>query len=149
MYSGQDGSREVTSAKVDTTGTGNSFAATATVTKNGIKAPTDVTSQQLTLSLPAGTKCTGGVDKASCLVSLTTAGGFGNCVLVSQGTGAAAAATNTGVKNGANANAAAATTGKKNQNKQAKQARAYVSLYSFVLFLLMIITQFVFLFIYE
>jgi len=91
---GTDGSREVTSAKVDATGTGaaSSFTGTATVTTNGIKSPTDVTSQQLTLSLPAGTKCAGGADKASCLVSLTTAGGFGNCVLVSQGAGAAAAA---------------------------------------------------------
>ncbi|KAI0346415.1 hypothetical protein BDW22DRAFT_1388565 [Trametopsis cervina] len=90
---GVDGSREITKALVDPTGTGKNFVA-ATVTKNGIKAPTDVSSQQLTVQLPAGTKCTGGSGKNTCLVSLTTAGGFGNCVAVKSGAAAAPAANN-------------------------------------------------------
>jgi hypothetical protein len=35
--------------------------------------------------MPAGTKCTGGKGKNLCLLSLTTDGGFGNCVVASQG----------------------------------------------------------------
>ena len=72
-----------------------------TITKNGVAAPSTTGSVQVSGTLPAGTTCTGGSDGASCLVSFTTAGGFGNCVLVSQGgaggggaTNAAAAGTN-------------------------------------------------------
>ncbi|TFK49318.1 hypothetical protein OE88DRAFT_410235 [Heliocybe sulcata] len=103
---GQDGSRQVT-AKVDATGAGKSFVA-ATVTKNGDKAPTNVGSQQITVQMPAGTKCTGGTAKDLCVVSLTTAGGFGNCVAVKQG-----AATNAAAKT--------------NKAKAGKQARAWAS----------------------
>jgi len=70
---GQDGSTQVT-ALVDPTGTGNSFVA-ATVTKNGILAPTTVAPADLAITLPAGTTCTGGAAKNLCLVSFTTAGG--------------------------------------------------------------------------
>jgi len=87
---GQDGSTQVT-ALVDPTGTGNSFVA-ATVTKNGILAPTTVAPADLAITLPAGTTCTGGAAKNLCLVSFTTAGGFGNCVVVSQAAAGATAA---------------------------------------------------------
>ena len=49
-------------------------------------------SAQLTVQLPSGTQCTGGANQDLCLVSFVTAGGFGNCIAVSQN--AAAAATN-------------------------------------------------------
>ena len=42
--------------------------------------PTNVGSEQLTIALPAA--CSGGATKNKCLVSLETAGGFGNCVVV-------------------------------------------------------------------
>ncbi|KAL5499026.1 hypothetical protein ACEPAH_1544 [Sanghuangporus vaninii] len=45
--------------------------------------------------LPTGTTCTGGNDGASCPMSFTTGGGFGNCVLVSQGGGTVAFAAST------------------------------------------------------
>ncbi|KAL1948978.1 hypothetical protein VTO73DRAFT_10784 [Trametes versicolor] len=96
---GTDGSRQVT-AKVDGTGVGKTFTA-ATVTKNGDKSPTNVGSQQLTVALPKGMTCTGGATKNKCLVSFTTAGGFGNCAVVQTAATGAKAAT------------AAATTGKK------------------------------------
>ncbi|KZV67809.1 hypothetical protein PENSPDRAFT_556163, partial [Peniophora sp. CONT] len=79
---GRDGSRAVKTALVDTTGTGQSFAGTATVTTNGDGRPKTDGSDTLTLQMPAGTTCTGGADGASCLVSLTSTGGFGNCVYV-------------------------------------------------------------------
>ncbi|KAI0754373.1 hypothetical protein C8Q80DRAFT_1266015 [Daedaleopsis nitida] len=78
---GVDGSLQITTVKVDPTGTGKKFVA-ATMIKNGEKAPTTVKSEQLTVQLPAGTQCTGGATKNKCLVSFTTAGGFGNCVVV-------------------------------------------------------------------
>jgi len=84
---GQDGSQEITSALVDTTATGTSFKGTATITKNGVLAPATTSTVQIQGTLPSGTKCTGGPDGASCLVSFKTAGGFGNCVLISQGSG--------------------------------------------------------------
>jgi hypothetical protein len=88
---GEDGSREIATALVDTTATGKSFPVTANITKNGIKNPTDDTSQEIDVSFPAGTTCTGGASGNECLVSFTTDSGFGNCVLVSQAaTGAAA-----------------------------------------------------------
>ncbi|KAF8191817.1 hypothetical protein BJ912DRAFT_1031473 [Pholiota molesta] len=87
---GKDGSRSFT-AKVDATGTGASFVA-AQVTTNGDAAPTDVGSQPLAVTLPAGTKCTGGANKDSCLVQFVSASGFGNCVVVTQAAAATAAA---------------------------------------------------------
>lgn len=54
--------------------------------------PTSDTTEQLTVQLPAGTKCSGGANKDLCLASFTTTSGFGNCVAVSQGAGAGAAA---------------------------------------------------------
>lgn len=96
---GKDGSTQITAATVDTTGTGKSFTGQVAVTTNGVAAPASVGSVPLTLSLPAGTVCGGGKDGNLCLVSMTTAGKFGNCVVVSTGAasaaGAAAAGTNT------------------------------------------------------
>ncbi|EIW58865.1 uncharacterized protein TRAVEDRAFT_85634, partial [Trametes versicolor FP-101664 SS1] len=79
---GIDGSRQVT-ALVDPTGTGKSFVS-ADVLQNGDKNPNDNGSQQLVVQLPAGSTCAGGASKDKCLVSFTTAGGFGNCVVVQQ-----------------------------------------------------------------
>ncbi|KAI0366962.1 hypothetical protein BV20DRAFT_608802 [Pilatotrama ljubarskyi] len=75
---GVDGSRQVT-ALVDVTGTGKSFVS-ADVLQNGDQNPTSTGTQQLVVQLPAGAACSGGASKNKCLVSFTTAGGFGNCV---------------------------------------------------------------------
>jgi len=120
---GVDGSREIKSSTIDETGTGKSFkAATAnTVTKNGDKAPPKPGSQQLTVNLPTGTKCTGGKNKNLCLMSLTTDGGFGNCVVIQQG-GAAAAAGNS--NNAAGTSGAAASGAKAKNNRRIVGFRA-------------------------
>jgi len=87
----KDGSLQFT-AQVDSAGTGKAFKA-ATITKNGDAAPKKIGQvSQLSVSLPAGTKCTGGASKDLCLVSFKSASGFGNCVVVKQG-GAGAAST--------------------------------------------------------
>jgi hypothetical protein len=78
---GRDGSTQFT-AQVDATGKGTSFK-DATVTKNGEAAPNKVGDVQITVRMPAGTKCTGGADGNLCLVSFKSAGGFGNCMVVS------------------------------------------------------------------
>jgi hypothetical protein len=88
--SGKDGSRSVTMT-VDAAGTGAKFVA-GKVTTNGDAAPATTGTQKITASLPAGTKCTGGASGDLCLASFTTAGGFGNCVVVQQGAGGGAAA---------------------------------------------------------
>jgi len=85
---GADGSRFV-SLKVDATGVGKTFVL-GTVQTNGDANPTNVGSQTIVATLPAGTKCTGGKSKKLCLASFTTTSGFGNCVVVQQGGGAAA-----------------------------------------------------------
>jgi hypothetical protein len=87
---GADGSRSIKTVQVDATGTGKSFVA-AQMVVNGDPNPTSDTTEQLTVQLPAGTKCSGGANKDLCLASFTTTSGFGNCVVVSQGAGAAAA----------------------------------------------------------
>jgi hypothetical protein len=88
--SGKDGSRQVT-MQVDAAGTGAKFVA-GKVTTNGELAPTSKATEKITASLPAGTTCTGGASGDLCLASFTTAGGFGNCVVVQQGAGGGAAA---------------------------------------------------------
>ena len=122
-FSGKDGSRFIKSVKVDPTGTGKNFVA-ATMVTNGVEvrgmskprnlttnyvvqAPTDVTSQQLKVQLPAGTKCTG--TGGRCLVSFTTDGSFGNCVAVQQA-GAATANTAKAAKPKRDARAAVSRT---------------------------------------
>lgn len=113
---GRDGSRQVTMT-VDAAGTGKKFVA-GTVTKNGQAAPASVGSEQITASLPAGTKCTGGQKGNLCLASFKTSAGFGNCVVVQQG-GAAAPATN-----GTTPAATPATSGTKNTTAGNKNAAA-------------------------
>ncbi|KAF8483969.1 hypothetical protein DFH94DRAFT_843466 [Russula ochroleuca] len=54
-----------------------------------INAPTNYPTQQFTVQLPIGTKCTGGTGKDHCLASFTTTSGFGNFIVVSQATEAA------------------------------------------------------------
>jgi len=125
---GKDGSRQV-SAKVDATGTGKSFSGSVSITQNGDLAPTNVGSQQIKGTLPAGTTCSGGTDQNLCLLSFTTASGFGNCVVVQQG-GAASGSTNTGGNaagagastNGTTASGAAAA-GKAVASQKAKKGR--------------------------
>jgi len=100
---GADGATTLKTGAVDTTAQGTTFADGAvTAVTDGVAAPpSQPSTADLTLALPANTKCAGGADGATCLVSLTTGGGFQNCLAVTQSGGAAAAA-------GA-ANAAAAT----------------------------------------
>ncbi|EIW52007.1 uncharacterized protein TRAVEDRAFT_136429 [Trametes versicolor FP-101664 SS1] len=82
---GVDGSRQIATVLVDPTGTGNfAKAQPATMLLNGDLAPTVVGSQPLTVQLPAGVECAGGASANKCLVSFTTAGNFGNCVVVEQ-----------------------------------------------------------------
>ncbi|KAH7330611.1 hypothetical protein B0J17DRAFT_580408 [Rhizoctonia solani] len=78
---GRDGSTQFT-AQVDATGKGTGFKA-ATVTKNGQLAPSGTGNVQITVQMPAGMTCTGGASRNLCLVSFKSAGGFGNCVVVS------------------------------------------------------------------
>ncbi|KAG8795288.1 hypothetical protein FRC12_016302 [Ceratobasidium sp. 428] len=89
----KDGSMQFT-ASMDPTGTGKNFKA-ITITKNGPAAPKNVgETATLTMSVPAGMKCTGGATKDKCLMSFKSESGFGNCVVVKQagaGNGAAAA----------------------------------------------------------
>lgn len=107
---GKDGSRQVT-ATVDPTGAGTSFPGTVGISQNGDLAPTSVGSQQVVASLPAGTTCSGGTAGNLCLVSFTTAGGFGNCVVVQQGGAASGAATPGSAAAGNTASASGATAG--------------------------------------
>jgi len=97
---GVDGSTFVKTATLDTTGTGASFPGTVTVTTNGVVSPPAVQPANLKLSLPAGTKCTGGKTGDLCLVALVSDGGFGNCVVVQNaaatGTGSTTTTTTTG-----------------------------------------------------
>jgi len=130
---GRDGSTQFT-AQVDTTGKGTAFKA-ATVTKNGVAAPTSTGDVQITVQMPAGTTCTGGAAGNLCLVSFKSAGGFGNCVVVSSGAAAAGAGatTTTGAAAGTAAgNAAAVKTGKKvsnkaNNNRNRRHARDFLA----------------------
>ncbi|ELU40813.1 Rgp1 domain-containing protein [Rhizoctonia solani AG-1 IA] len=86
---GRDGSTQFT-AQVDPTGKGTGFKA-ATVTKNGEAAPKGTGNVQITVQMPAGTKCTGGAAGNRCLVSFKSAGGF-------AGGGNAAAGAKAGAK---------------------------------------------------
>ncbi|KAG7095952.1 hypothetical protein E1B28_006636 [Marasmius oreades] len=88
-----DGSRKIQKASIDADGTGN-FATPVTITKNGELAPkTRTGSEQITVQMPAGMKCTGGTAGNLCVMSFTTASGFGNCVVVAQDPNAGAAGT--------------------------------------------------------
>lgn len=102
-------------AKVDATATGKTFTnADVTEVSGGAAQGGSGTTSQITFQMPAGIKCTGGSDKATCLVELTTAGGFGACLAVTQKGGAAAPA--------AGAKAAAPAAGAKAAPAAAKPA---------------------------
>jgi len=87
---GIDGSRQVT-AQIDPTGTGNSFQP-AVVSTNGDKFTLNVGSQPLVIQVPAAMQSTTG----TMLVSLKTAGGFGNCITATNGAASNSTATGTG-----------------------------------------------------
>jgi hypothetical protein len=95
-----------------------------------VQAPNAVGSDQLTVALPAGTKCTGGASKNKCVVEFVSTAGFGNCVVVQQGAAgaaapAAAAAAKPAAAAAAKPAAAAAAGGKKHKGgKKAKAAAA-------------------------
>jgi len=110
---GTDGSRFVT-AQIDPTGTGKNFQA-ATVTTNGEKNPTDITTQPLVVKVPAGLKASGGATKNKMLVAFTTLGGFGNCVV---------ATTNNAATTGTGKNTGKATGGKGRAGKNGGRGRA-------------------------
>ncbi|KAN0125546.1 hypothetical protein V8E52_000753 [Russula decolorans] len=74
---GADGSRSIETVQVDASGTGKNFVAAQ-------MAPANDDTQQFTIQLPAGIKCTGGTNQNLCLASITTTSGLGNCVVVSQ-----------------------------------------------------------------
>jgi len=126
---GKDGSRNIKTVKINT-GNGTSFKAEGAVTKNGDAAPSSTGSQQITVKLPAGTKCTGGKSGDLCLMSMTTDGGFGNCVVVKQG--GAAAGNSTSAATGAVAAAGGAKDASNNSTKLdsravgTRAARAYL-----------------------
>jgi len=108
---GTDGSRAIKTLQIDSSGTGKSFKAApaSAITKNGDAKPASTGTQQLTIKMPAGTTCGGGKTKDLCLMSLTTDGGFGNCVVVKQG-GAAAGKSDTAATGVAPSAAAASNT---------------------------------------
>ncbi|KAG8741062.1 hypothetical protein FRC10_003402 [Ceratobasidium sp. 414] len=119
----KDGSLRFT-AQFDVTGAGTSFRA-ANITKNGPLAPPKVgQTAQLSVSLPAGTKCTGGASKNLCLVSFKSASGFGNCVVVKQGGAAAGAGAGAGT---ASASASAKPATKSKAPRSRRHPRDFVA----------------------
>jgi len=109
---GVDGSRQIVTALIDPTGTGNNFQA-ASVSTNGDNNPTNVGSQPIVVNVPDALKARTG----RMLISLTTAGGFGNCVVIESDGGASAAATTGGKKAGGRG-------GRRNRVRSAKFAMA-------------------------
>nr|GAT42574.1 predicted protein [Mycena chlorophos] len=123
---GADGSRSV-SVLVDPTGTGKHFVA-ANVTKNGDPAPKTVGSDLVTVVLPAGTECSGGVDGASCLLSVKTTAGFGGCTLITQLESTSGSSTTTSSRTATTSAAAKAQASKApcNSSKKTKRDRRAV-----------------------
>lgn len=62
---------------MDASGSGKDFVAAQL-------APANDDTQQFTIQLPAGTRCTGGSNQNLCLASIITTSGLENCVIVSQ-----------------------------------------------------------------
>lgn len=92
---GRDGATTLkdNAAKIDTTASGKTFNnAAVTEVSGGNANGGNGNTSKITFKMPAGVKCTGGADKSTCLVELTTAGGFGACLAVTQKGGAAAGA---------------------------------------------------------
>jgi len=119
---GGDGSRSV-SVLVDPTGTGKKFVA-AKVTKNGNANPKDNGSDLISLSLPAGTTCTGGKAKNLCLLSVKSTAGFGGCAVVSQldSTSTSNSGSNSAPAASGSTSAAGATKSKVPCSKKARRA---------------------------
>lgn len=90
-----DGSRSVRGV-VDPTGTGEGFGPRVNMLQNGALNPFQLGTEQITGSIPQGMQCTGGASGNLCLVRFTNTVGFGNCVVLQQGAGAAAAGNNPG-----------------------------------------------------
>ena len=81
-------------------------------------------SQKLSVQIPSGIKCIGGTSKNLCLASFATTSGFGNCVVVSQGAGAADQATLVnGVAKGIRAGNVSAAKG--DHNSPSKKPKMY------------------------
>ncbi|CAG7850001.1 SubName: Full=Uncharacterized protein {ECO:0000313/EMBL:CCA72587.1} [Serendipita indica DSM 11827] len=80
---GADGGGALTAA-LDTTGTGNNFKA-MTVTKN-FKDGGSNSANPITIQLPAGTTCTGGSNKSTCLIKVVNPNKFGSCFAVASPT---------------------------------------------------------------
>ncbi|KAL7415455.1 hypothetical protein BDY24DRAFT_413588 [Mrakia frigida] len=95
---GNDGATTIDSATFDVNADGNNFAGKVTVVSGGVGNQDDATgTDEIQLSLPAGTTCQG--PGGACLVQLSSTSGFGNCVAVvpaaANAAVADAAATNT------------------------------------------------------
>jgi len=83
--SGAQGSRSITTVKVDPSGTGQSQNfVSAQMINNGEDAPSTDGTQQLVVKLPDGIKCAGGSGQDRCLAMFVTSAGYGNCVVVTQ-----------------------------------------------------------------
>ncbi|KAF8592117.1 hypothetical protein K439DRAFT_1256837, partial [Ramaria rubella] len=80
---GTDGSRSF-SAKISADGTTNNMVPAQVIT-NGDVSPTGPGSQPIVVQMPNGIQCTGGQTGNLCLLAMVSAGGFGNCAVVSQG----------------------------------------------------------------
>jgi len=81
---GTDGSLKF-KGQVDSSGNGTHFVSMP-ITMNGNNSPPGAESTMLVASLPPGTKCTGGKAGNLCLAQFISGAGFGNCVVLSQGT---------------------------------------------------------------
>jgi len=98
---------------VDASGTGKNFVAAQ-------MAPANDDTEQFTIQLPAGTRCTGGTNQNLCLASITTTSGLGNCVVVSQA--ADAVGTAPPPLNTSRANDVRSGVGKRNRVKRSASA---------------------------
>ncbi|KAG8820536.1 hypothetical protein FRC19_008788 [Serendipita sp. 401] len=78
---GADGGGPLT-AEVDITGTGKSFKA-ITISKNFVDGGSN-SANPITIQLAAGTACTGGSNKSTCLVRVKNPRGFGSCFAVAS-----------------------------------------------------------------
>lgn len=120
---GTDGSRAIKTLQIDATGTGKDFkvASVSAITKNGVAAPSSAGTQQLKVTMPAGTTCTGGKTKNLCLMSFITDGGFGNCVVAQQAGKSTTPATHTSASTATDSGKCAS--GKKTKNVAASNDR--------------------------
>jgi len=90
---GTDGSLQF-KGQVDSSGNGTHFVSMP-INVNGNNSPPGAESTMIAASLPPGTKCTGGKTGNLCLAQFISGAGFGNCVVVSQGSADAGTASGT------------------------------------------------------